>query len=253
MLRRCLLLLAVWFVAGCAAQTVPPAAKSSIRNVAVISLIGDTVSFEKFGLTIFNNSYKEAVLELGLDRLATEAVQSALRRRNPAISLVALAYDRAALNPVYLQKTVNLAFEDYVDPARIAAPLRQLTAGTAVDTLILITRARLQHALDAPGTHEGPGVMMTSAAVGPPMRVLPYAVLRIYVLDARSLQPIAQHTDVAKETRYYEGSIFNLPPPTPITKEVSVPLAPAEEAFVRAELQRIIPATLDGMVVRIGL
>ncbi len=253
MLRRGSLIALLLLLAGCATQTVPPAAKSAIRNVAVISLIGNEVTFNQFGLLVFDRSEQKATFDFGLDGLATEAVEKAMRRGNPGFGFTRLPYDRAALDAIYRQDRQRTLSNDFADPVRIEVPLRALVAGTPVDTIVLVTRSRMPDHNGVYQPETGPGLNMSKAMVGFTMRVLPFAILQLHVVEVQSMRRIAQHTEIAEERKYADGGIFNMPPQSPITKSITFPLAPEEEAFVRGELRRIIPLALDGMVTKVGL
>ncbi len=248
-----MVVVAAMVLAGCATQAVPPAAKSSIRNVAIISLIGDQIQFEKSGMTVFEGDLKAANFEWGIDRLASQAVEDRIRRANPGITVTRLGYDPAVLAGIYDREPVNLLGREYADPSRVESPLRGIVAGQPVDTLLLVTRNKVQHGLDMPGWREGPGLHLIKPWAGPATRVLLFAALQIHVIDTRTLKRIAQHAEIARERKYFDGPIWSPPPPTPFTTTASLPLTTEQEIFLRGELARIIPETLAAMVTPLGL
>lgn len=229
-MRRWLLILVLIGLAGCA-TSVSQERKSAMRNVAVVSAIGDDVTL--FRILGFSKEQPER-LPWSFDKLAGDAVVQSIRARNPNISIVPVDYD-----PNVLSAGIHRyqAFQSYADPTRIEPVLRQLTSGKAADTIILIAR----NSVEQSGllTYQGVGIVTeVSALQGAP--ITPFAALSLFVIDVPTMQVLSRQTMLVKGRIYNVNPLIPFEPiggPAPFLPGFKFPMTEEQKEFLRPILQ----------------
>lgn len=245
-MRRCLLILVLIGLAGCA-TSVSQERKSAMRNVAVVSAIGDDVTL--FRILGFSKEQPER-LPWSFDKLASDAVVLSIRARNPNISIVPVDYD-----PKVLSAGIHKyqAFQSYADPARIEPALRQLTSGKAADTVILIAR----NSVEQSGllSYEGVGIV-TEVSVLPGAPITPFAALSLFVIDVPTMQVLSRQMMLVKGRVYNVKPLIHFEPiggPAPFLPGFKFPLNDEQKEFLRPILQGLVLTGTRELIHRSGL
>jgi hypothetical protein len=218
-----------------------------MRNVAVVSAIGDDVTL--FRILGFSKEQPER-LPWNFDKLASDAVVLSIQARNPNISIIPVNYDSNGLSAGIHKYQ---AFQSYADPARIAPALRQLTSGTAADTIILIAR----NSAEQSGllSYEGVGIVTeVSVLAGAP--ITPFAALSLFVIDVPTMQLLSKQTILVKGRIYNINPLINFEPiggPAPFLPGFKFPLNDEQKAFLRPLLQDLVGTGTQELVRRSGL
>lgn len=239
-MRRWLLMVVVMGLVGC--TTLSDTRKAAIRNVAVVSAIGDDVTL--FRVLGFEGLKPEQV-DWSFDKIATDAVVAAVQGQNPAVTIVPVDYDSNALAADIHRYA---SFESYADPARIAPALRQMTAGKSVDTIVVVARNSSDNG--ALMTWKGVGIMTElSAQKGAP--ITPFANLALFVLDGSTLQVLAQQTKLTKGALYNLNPILEFGPiggPAPFLPGFKFPMTEEQKTFLRPVLQDVLRIGTQGLM-----
>lgn len=241
-MRRWLLLVFVIGLVGC--TTLSDTRKAAIRNLAVVSAVGDDVTL--FRILGFDDLKPERV-DWGFDKIAADAIVASVRAQDPAVSIVSVDYDSNTLS-AGIHK-----YESYADPARIAPALRQITAGKSVDTIILIARNTSDNG--ALLHYKGVGIVTERTAL-PGAPITPFAGLALFVLDGQTLQVLSKQTILEK------GKIYNVKPligglmsvggPAPFLPGFAFPMTEEQKAFLRPLLQELVQAGTQGLMRNAG-
>jgi hypothetical protein len=233
-MRRFLLLLLLIGLTGCT-QTLSESRKASVRNLAVISAIGDDVRLIRILGSGGEQKYER--LPWNFDRIAAHAAVESVRAHDRGISLIPVDYDSNALaDGIHKHES----FKSFADPARIEPILRQLLQGKPIDTVILIARSETT---DGGFMYvEGVGVM-TERTVLPRAPVTPFAALALFVIDAPTMQVLS------KETLTIGGDTYNVTPliqfkkpagPAPFLPGFTLPMTEEQKEFLRPRLQELV-------------
>jgi len=216
-----------------------------IQNVAIISAIGSEVIIQHFGVFAISEEYRQPV-DWKLGEAAARAAAEALKSKNPSISVVPVDYDSDDL-----AKSVNLiaSFQSYADPKRIESKLRRSVEGKNLDAVILITKDR-QAGGTMPYSDIGIGNMLISRDPAP---VTPFAIMRIFLLDAETMQVLA--TAGLSNT----GKLYNYNPlvssqplggPAPFRAYFRPPFTDEQAAFLRPILTDLVADAARRLVER---
>lgn len=235
-------------------RPLPPESRSAIRSVAVVSALGDQIEFVKLGHLVFLNDHQTTAVDWNLDKIVADAAERRLQNSGRPLSVTRSTIDAKDLAGLYKLEP----FTEFVDPARIESRLRQIAAAGAADAIVLVTRDRQKDPVARSGTIylDGPGLYYLHMSVmtsNPWMKVAPYAILNLYVIDAKTMKPIALAKRAAQQRKYYEGTSWNRPPPSPFKDDIKPPLTQPQAAFLRSELERIIAPAVDEMLAEVGL
>ena len=178
-------------VAGCATTApIPKDQRAKIKEVGVISLVGEEFRFTKIGFTVFNNDeFTKNIAAWQLDKQIEQAVTDALKGANPPIQMVVPSVDHNSLYKLYRQKG---AFGSYVSLDRIENDLKALLNKQPMDALILVHNEQVQDPILGTSIYlYGPGLYYRSLPFVDPF-VKPHSFLRVIILDGKTLQPLGQ-------------------------------------------------------------
>lgn len=247
-MRNWLSLLLLIVVVGCA-PVLTESRKETIRNVAVVSAIGDRITLTRTGLLVFSNEHQSENLDWNLDQVARQAVEQTLRERDATITIVPVSYDAKALS-VALREPDSTA--EWADPKRIEANLRQMTRGQQVDTIIVIARGR--RAFNSGSIRfEGPGIstMRTLRDTAP---VKPFAALELFVIDAPTMKVLSQTSTMTEGIMYNVNPVFGSPgPQAPFRPGFNFPMDGDQKAFLRPVLEPVVAKAVRNMMQDVGL
>lgn len=167
-------------------RTVPPEKLTSIKNVGVISLMGDELNLTHIGFTVFGNSdSSHSIEDWGIDQHVASVIGDTLRK-NGSYAVKEVNYDYSALAKVYTDKVYSpLNFK------LIENELRALAQSHAIDTFLVITERRLEDPIGKRSVYyEGMGLY--SMGIGETLvKVAPYIWYSLTVVDGKTAQPIA--------------------------------------------------------------
>jgi len=224
--------------------------KAAIRNLAVVSAIGDDVSLSRIlGSQLFGEPEKPERLEWSFDKIASDAVIEKIRASNPEIEINPLDY-----NPNDLADKIHKPepFRSFYDLSRIHPELRELTNGKAIDTLIVIVRNDFSQG--ALLSYEGVGIL-TERTLLPRAPITPYAVLSMYVIEVPSMRVIT------KQGSHVKGRVYNVTPliqfepiggPAPFLPGFEFPMNNEQKEFLRPLLQELVLTSTLQLVQRSG-
>ena len=244
MVKRWFIVLALIGLASCGLP-LNDSRKSAIRNLAVISAIGDDVSLSR----IFGDDEKPERLQWSFDKIASNAVIEKIRSSNPGIEIISLDYDS---NDLADKINKSEPFRSFSDPARIDPELRQLTNGKPIDTLIVI--ARDDFSQGALLSYEGVGIL-TERTLLPRAPVTPYAVLSMFVIEVPSMRVIT------KQGSHVKGRVYNVTPlvqfspiggPAPFLPGFEFPMDNDQKEFLRPLLQELVLTSTRQLMQRSG-
>lgn len=190
----------VWLItlsimlAGCASAPLQKDQRAKIRDVGVISLVGEEFRFTKIGFTVFNNDeFTKNNASWQLDRQIEQNVIETLKNANPPIQTVAPVVDHKSLYKLYRKE----GFGSYVSLDRIESDLKELLNKQPMDALILVHNAQVQDPILGTSIYlYGPGLYYRTLPFVDPF-VKPHAFLHVIILDGKTLQPLSQ--------RYIQG------------------------------------------------
>jgi hypothetical protein len=234
-------------IAACT-PTLDASRKAAIRNVAVVSAIGDEIQLTRIGLIALGNEYQTDRIDLGLDRIAVSTVERTLRASNAAASIVPVNYDAQSLaDRLYKRESP----QPFADPARIGPMLREIARDKPLDAILLVTR---WHENRGPVYFQGVG-LFTEKTIRERAPVTPYASLQLYVLDAKTFDVMGQ----ARGQR--EGRLYNLSPlisskplggPAPFLAGFNFPMNAEQRNFLRPPLEELVSTTVQDLMQRAG-
>ena len=92
-------LAAVLVLSGCASvpQHLTEESKMEIKNVAIVSLVPESVSFDKIGITSFSSRYTEFNMGSGVTDNILSVSRQRITKSNPDWTIKNVAYDQASL------------------------------------------------------------------------------------------------------------------------------------------------------------
>lgn len=230
-MRRWLLLMLVFGLAGC--TTLSDTRKAAIRNVAVISAIGDDVTLFR----ILGSKEKPERVDWTFDRIATDAITQSVRSVNAGVSVVPVDYDSNVL-AAGIHKYE--AFEPFADSARIEPTLRKITQGKSIDTIILVARNSSENG--ALLRFEGVGVV-TERTVLPAAPIIPFAGLTLFVIDGTTMRVLSRQTALIKGPTYNVKPLIEFAPvggPAPFLPGFTFPMNDEQKNFLRPILQGFV-------------
>jgi hypothetical protein len=133
--RKALALLAATpFVAGCASSHLAAADEARIHTIAIVSLVPETASFTKIGLTVFNNDNATIDLLGRADPLVQSIARARVAKARPRWSVQEIPYDRAQI----LAKLRSFGLILTRDEGRIQKELADLVNSNHLDAIVLI-------------------------------------------------------------------------------------------------------------------
>lgn len=249
MVKRWFMVLALIGLAGCGLP-LNDSRKAAIRNLAVISAIGDDVSLSRIlGSRLFGDVEEPQRLEWSFDKIASDAVIEKIRASNPGIEIIPLDYNSNDLADK-IHKSESL--RSFSDPTRIHPEIRQLTNGKPIDTLIVI--ARDDFSQGALLSYEGVGIL-TERTLLPRAPITPYAVLSMFVIEVPSMRVIT------KQGSHVKGRIYNVTPliqfdpiggPAPFLPGFEFPMDNEQKEFLRPLLQELVLTSTRQLIQRSG-
>lgn len=238
-MRRLLLLAVAIGLAGC--TNLSDARKAEIRNVAVVSAIGDDVTLFR----ILVGPERPERVDWTFDKIATDAIAQSVRSARPDVSLVPVDYDSNAL-AAGINKYQS--FESFVEPARIEPALRKITQGKSIDTIILIARNSSQSG--ALLQFEGVG-LATEKTFLPAAPVIPFASLALFVIDGSTMKVLSRKTVLEKGPTYNVKPLIEFAPvggPAPFLPGFTFPMTEEQRAFLRPLLQDLLRKGTQGLM-----
>ena len=177
-------------LAGCAAtKPVSHDQRAKIKEIGVVSLVGDEFKFTKIGLTIFNNDEFIRNIDDGqFDKQIEQLIIKTIKNENPATHAATLAADRNVLHKLYRHKELG----SYASLDRIKADLKALLINQPVDALILVHNEQVQDPIMGTSLNlYGSGLYYRSFPFVDPV-VKPYTFLRIVVLDGKTMKVLGE-------------------------------------------------------------
>lgn len=141
----------VLMLTGCAATRLDPSAGKQIRNVAVVSLVSENISFNKTGLTVFNNETGKIDMGGSISATLEKVVAKHLTSTQPSWQIKALAYDREKLLNELVAKT---KFTDS-GSASTARAVTELAQHGGADALIVFVEGQTDYAPKGVGVRLG--------------------------------------------------------------------------------------------------
>lgn len=238
-MRRWPLLLLVIGLAGCA--TMSDTRKAAIRNVAIVSAVGDEVTLFRI---LVGQEQPERV-GWTFDKIATDAIAQSLRSANAGVSIIPVDYDS---NTLAAGINKYEAFEYFADPARIEPALRQITQGKSIDTIILIARNSSESG--ALLQFEGVGVV-TERTVLPAAPVIPFAGLALFVIDGTTMKTLSRKATLEKGPTYNVKPLIEFAPvggPAPFLPGFTFPMNEEQRTFLRPILQGLVLKGTQGLM-----
>ena len=229
-MRRWLVLVLVIGLVGC--TTLSDTRKAAIRNVAVVSAIGDDVTLFR----ILGSKEKPERVDWTF-KIATDAITQSVRSVNAGVSVVPVDCDSNVL-AAGIHKYE--AFEYFADPVRIEPTLRQITLGKSIDTIILVARNSSENG--ALLTYEGVGVV-TERTVLPAAPILPFAGLTLFVIDGTTMKVLSRQTTLIKGPTYNVKPLVEFAPvggPAPFLPGFTFPMNDEQKNFLRPILQGFV-------------
>jgi hypothetical protein len=199
---------------GCA-NTAPikPEQKSNIHTVTVVSLLGNDLEFTKVGFTAFNNDYfvRDTTnwdLDSEIKKITTETMQIS----SPNIKTIQVPFDQSELFKIYKSPG---SWGDYTNISRIEPELKIKLSDSPVDAVLLVYKASEEDPIAFTSINiKGYGIYYRSLPfVNPTLK--PYALLRLELLDGKTLKPITSKyirgisTDYGKTEISWDDQIKN--------------------------------------------
>lgn len=187
---------ALFWLAGCATapSTLPAEKLASIRDVGVISLLGDDIHLTHIGLTVFGNTQtSHAVNDWEIDKHAMEVLQASLQKTG-TYQAREITFDRAALMQVYTDSVYSP-----VDFKLVAAELAEIAQAHGIDTFVVVTRYSAQDPVGHRSVYyEGAGLF--SSGIGDALiKVAPYVWYKLDVVDGKTAQVVASTRGTVKQ------------------------------------------------------
>jgi hypothetical protein len=219
--------------------------KASMRNVAVISAIGDNLTL----IRLLGDEEQPERVDWRFDATAVEVIQRAIRTQTPSALFVPVAYDPHALGAEIHKEE---RFKPFADPKRIERQLGDIIAGKSVDTIFLVARAASRSGLSY---FEGVGIQ-TERTFLPRAPITPYANLILFIIDAPTMGTIAKWQAMAK------GALYNVRPITtwgmnvggdaPFLPGFKFPMTEEQNGFLRPLLPPLVELATQELMERVG-
>lgn len=243
-LRAGMLAALVLALSACASipSTVSHKERTAIRRVGIVSLMENEmhayfkvgpVLRERVGASVREDYLGPSVLGgWRVNRKVTEAVSEALA---PRYRYVALDYD-----PGRLERKAYQADPNHLNLAHIKNDLRRISAGK-VDTLIIVsTSGSLSRVVGRKVWLAGYGFFRQSILPG--HATVDYAALRMSVIDAKTLQPVADRS--AFSSRHLPTSLWDIQ----VTS-----ITPPQKKSLRKHVAALLRETVQDLVQDMGL
>ena len=131
------LLMVVMLLGGCSQAPISSEAASSIRRVAIVTLIPEEINVSRIGFTVFNN--KQVSLNLGgeLGNTADLVTRQRLFVSRKGWTVVPITYDRKSLLDGVQRKTLVMS----LSVERVRSELAELAQKNNLDALVVFTSA----------------------------------------------------------------------------------------------------------------
>ncbi|MBC7918985.1 MAG: hypothetical protein H7Y28_14370 [Rhodoferax sp.] len=166
-------LFAVITLSGCASPPRTPAADTSIKSVGVVSLLNESTTVQKIGLTVFNNESRTIPMGGELNRIVVSNLESRLRQTRPSWTIVQMDADIAPL-----RAKVNFgrnASEDQL--AVFKSEVLTLARTKGIDAVFMVGESSNENVRG-----RGVGVVLHAPAILP-ARAQPHAVVSVVLID----------------------------------------------------------------------
>jgi len=185
--RALVSLLALIFLSGCAAATLPAGTVERFQRIGVASAIGDQAWFVKRGLTVLENEEKTVPIEAWkLDQRAVDDLRAGLTRRRPGSSIVTYPGPQAPLFAAY-----KGVFKEF-DTGAVAGDLRRWAEAERLDAILIVTKLNTEPAGFMDRAPNLPGVGFFGRSLfGGMRRYTSFVNAELRVIGARDLKTLA--------------------------------------------------------------
>lgn len=222
--------------------TMKPERRAQIKNVAVISVVGDKISHELYPFIINLPERFSGQVDWHFDEIVRTVAQEGLKTRQPQITITQFRHNSSNL----AEQIYKIAeSEAYADPERISENLREITAETTVDAIILLSGGG--HIGDRICTFGAFILNSTSALVPTSVGVC----LTAFVLDGKTLTVLSKQSD-AQWSDYNRGGIFGPIDPAPFSPAFRLPLTEEQSAFLRPKYEQWLREATDNVLRKSG-
>lgn len=236
--------LLVLSLVGCVSTgPIKPEQKENLKNVAVVSILGDKLEFTKVGFTVFNNDhFVRDTNNWSLDNQVQSVIEKQLLQTSPNIKIASVAFDRSQLFKVYKSPD---DWGDYTSLDRIEPELKSKLTQTPVDAVFLVHKLRSEDPIAFTSIYiEGYGIYYrTLPFVDPLMK--PYALFGVTVLDGKTLKPITTKYVRGISTQYGKTQ-------TDWDSQLKNNMSEKMLEDFRVEINNVIKTNLEGALVEMG-
>ena len=132
-----LALFVVVFLSGCSQAPISSEAASSIRRVAIVTLIPEEITISRIGFTVFNNKYVNLNLDGALEKTVDLVTRKRLSTTRKDWTVVPISYDRQTLIARVQRRTLVMS----LSVERVRSELVELAQRNNLDALIVLTSA----------------------------------------------------------------------------------------------------------------
>ncbi|WP_175626295.1 MULTISPECIES: hypothetical protein [Oxalobacteraceae] len=169
----CLVALAI---SGCATKKLSEVEEQRIRNVGVVSIISEDASFQKIGLTVFNN--EKTVIEMNGQVAATvfSIANAQLTKSRPNWVVKRVVFEQSAMI-----KKLNASGMVMSSPVeKIQKDLGEIAKSNGLDALLVFFPVRYESV-----SGEGVGVMLRTMSLSSVAGGFAYATIDMAMIDQR--------------------------------------------------------------------
>lgn len=183
-MKKLLICLIAVFLSGCAAKKLSEVDEKRIRNVGVVSLISEDASFQKIGLTVFNNEKTVIEMKGQLAATITSTVKLRLSQSRPQWSVKDIGSEQSAIFEKYRVSGGGVPSQQ----EKIKKDLAQMAKDSGLDAIVVVFPMSYEHAMHGKGV----GVILRTMSLS--------SITRGYALAAIGLTLVDQQG----ETMVYE-------------------------------------------------
>jgi hypothetical protein len=157
-----------------------------VHSVAIVSLLGDTINVDYFGVFFDGFSHARELTGAAFDDVAEQAIEERLHQTKPEVAVQRIAVERAAL---IKQSNSGLLSLYNADVSDIRTALKPWAAEHHVDAIIIVRQLHEAVPIQSPRSNFRGLGLYGSFSVKPPH---PVASIGVIVWDGNTLEHISE-------------------------------------------------------------
>ncbi|MFC7286593.1 hypothetical protein ACFQPC_00960 [Herminiimonas glaciei] len=238
-MKKLLICLIAIFVSGCAAKKLSETDEQRIRNVGVVSIIPEDATFQKIGLTVFNNEKTVIDMNGQLTATITSTVNSRLAQSRPQWKVKDIGFEQSALLEKY--KTSDGKIPS--DPGKIKKDLAQLAKNNGLDAIIVFFPMSYEHAI--PG--KGVGVILRTMSLSSIGRGYAHAAIGMTFVDQQGETMVYEHIGAEKFSKAIDVDGYGM------KYSLEANMTPEMTDRLKADMKNLLQQNITTTLISIGM